>query len=283
MSACGARPKRHDQPSPPPPAVEVLRATFAARVQVDWEDGWPSKVDCDGTLWAGLACAAGVPVAIQLAEYEPGQVHRRPAPSCWDGGDRGARATTSQDMLTGYMLCAWRRRDLAALQRLADYGERHDWVMGAPASATERVVLRRNLRGLLGRMILVLSGGKDRRGYRALAPIYLPVVEDYERHIQVLGIQMQGEVDAETPLAELRDTGIEEHMYQRLKTMAEEAPADALFQGAYHEYSDGDMAAPTALLLDDATPTPTYVRGADTYKLVHWLHAASRVLRRTPQ
>lgn len=90
--------------------------------------GWPSTQDCDSLLWAGIACSVGLPVQIDRAEYNPGEIHRRPEKLCYSDelGDIGAKSTISRDMLTGYMSCLWTRKDLAAFQRLADYGDKYD-------------------------------------------------------------------------------------------------------------------------------------------------------------
>lgn len=239
----------------------ITESTAALNALADPATGWPSITDCDGTEWAGLACAGGYPVKIELAEYSPGEIHRRPAPSCWNAteGDVGAKATTSNDMLLGYMLCAWERKDLAAFQRLADYGERHHWIMGAPASEVDRVVMRPNLLSLLGRAIYDLSDGADNRAYRRTPMIHLPVLADYERHLQAIGIVLAGEVTTSGE-AELID--INDSMLKRLRELTEAEPLNPGFATALGIYT-GDMTRAVDLFLDTATPIPSYVRGAN--------------------
>ncbi len=245
------------------------------------DSGWPSVTDCDGTLWAGIACAGGHLVKIDLAEYEPGQIHRRPAPSCWNAqdGDVGAKATTSPDMLEGYMLCRWEQGDLAAFQRLADYGESHDWVMGAPITDL-RVIMRPNLMGILGRIIFKLSGGADNRIYRHVAASYPPVAEDSEKHLQALGIVFQGEV-SEGAGESLLD--IDGKMLERLKQLAADEPLNPGYQTALGIYT-GDMDPAVDLFLDPTTPRPSYIRGdsPDAFALaerLYWLKKARARMR----
>lgn len=294
VTGCGFFERHPEQPGKEP--VELLREEYVARLVAleaasDPATGWPSSEDCDGTLWAGLACAAGAQVTVTLAEHAPGVVHRRPRSSgaCWtpEGGDAGARSTVSQDMLTGYLWCLWRNGDYPATRRLADAGGAREervagqlvgWVLGEPYPAEAfAVVLRPNLIGVTGRMLYALSGGADRPDYMGFPAFYPPVAEDYEQHLQVLGILLQGEVDTAARGAGLVD--VDGEMLKRLHELADAHPEDALFQAARATYT-GDYKVPTELLLRKDYAPPSYVRGADTYPLVHWLFAASLVLRR---
>ncbi len=280
--ACGRDGEEHDEKPGEPSAVVGLKERHAEwldelEAASDPASGWPSAEDCDGTLWAGLAKAAGKTVALEQAEHAPGEVHRRPTP-CWtpELGDVGARTTVSRDMLTGYLWGWWATREVAPLQRLADYGAANDWRMGLPRDANQ-VELRDNLKGALCRAVRVLTSGIDYRRECSAAPTaYLPVFEDYERHIQVLGILLQGEIDAGQVVAPL--VSIDGAMLDRLKEHAAAGPRDALFAAALGVYT-GDYAPATALLLDDAYVCPSYVRGAPTYCLVHKAFAASIVLK----
>lgn len=278
--------EKHEESEPSAPSdVETLKTRFAEKkaayeLATNGASGWPSVDDCDATLWAGLVCAAGAPVAIELAELEPGVVHRRPERACWtaEAGDVGSKSTVSNDMLLGYLWCGWRAGNLLAMQRLADYGEAHNWVMGEPfPEMASRVVLKPNQIGILGRIIYALSNGDDDRGYRDLPAVYAPGVEDYELHLQTVGILLGGET---TELA--REQGlldINGESLKRLEDNAKKYPDDALVQAALGVYT-GDFNAATKLLLDPGYEYPTYVRGAELYKDVHWLFAASLVLRR---
>ncbi len=245
----------------------------------DRDTGWPSVNDCDGTLWAGIACAGGAPVKIELAEYSPGEIHRRPAPSCWnkDKGDIGAKSTVSNDMLIGYMWCLWAKQDISAFQRLAEYGEGHSWVMGEPAEEVGAVVLKPNEIGLLGRALFKLSEGHDDRIYRHTIREYVPVTADYERHIQALGIALQGEVtEGGANLIE-----VSEQMLKRINDLVDAEPENALYQTIRGVYS-GDMSKAVDLLLRDDVIVPTYFRGDNPAAYVHaeWLLAAKIALKR---
>lgn len=259
--------------------VRFVKWQGELRAVSDQETGWPSRTNCDGTLWAGLATAAGAGVRLDLAEYAPGVIHRRPFTPCFpddtDGdGESDSQTTISRDMLTGYLWGVWAQGNLGAAQRLADYGEARGWIMGLPEGANE-VELRLNLTGLLCRMVDKLSNGSDFRSCAAKPAAYVfPADADYERHIMVLGILLQGEVAGGGP--SLLD--IDGEMKARLDEAAAKDPNDALFAAALGVYT-GDYERALTLLNDDAYQCPSYVRGADSYCLVHKLFAASVVLK----
>ncbi|MES3012646.1 MAG: hypothetical protein V4750_02815 [Pseudomonadota bacterium] len=269
LSACDPR----HEPKPATPydgRVDALRerelVVLAELAAVsDSATGWPSAFDCDALLWSGLAVAAGVPVDLSLAEYSPGEMHRRPPPACWTSeGSQGSGSSISRDMLTGYLWGVWSRGDLGAMQRLSDYGESHGWVMGG--GDPFRIGFGTNLKGLLGRMLKALGVGNE---WRLLPTAYLPGGKDYERHLAVLGILLEGEVSNAISDVELAV----------LEANADDSADDALFQAARGSY-DGDMGRALDLLLDPAYVPPSYVRGHDSYRLVHFLFASEIVLRR---
>lgn len=244
--------------------------------QSDLTTGWPSVRDCDAALWAGEALAAGAKPALSLAEWQPGEIHRRPLASgeCYPAE---SVSTVSKDMLLGYVYGSWAAGDLAALQRLADYGAAHEWVMGQPfPSEASRVVMAPDGAGLLGRAIEALSKGADKRLYREVPLACLTVSSDYEYHLQTLAILLDGEVADRLEGEALLD--ITTPCHDRLMANAAAFPKDALIQAAAGVYT-GDFSAAYSLLLDPGYQAPSYVRGAPSYGTVHWLFAAHTVLK----
>jgi hypothetical protein len=273
--------KHESKDAAPDSRIEVLKAKYEqiyAEVEsgdLESDTGWPSNSDCDGLLWSSLACRVGMPVRIELAEYSPGELHRRPYKSCFSNelGDQGSKSTISRDMLTGYMSCLWERKDLAAFQRLADYGEKNDWIMGSPASLISRVLLTGNGIGILGRAIYVLSGGSDDRYYRRTGYLYPVVSEDYERHIQTQSILLQDQIDDGYNLR------INGEMLDRLIENASAEPEDRLFAAALGRFT-GDQSKTIELLLSEVQVCPSYARGEkpEVYCKLIWLQAAQIIL-----
>lgn len=260
-AACGSLHKVNTTPAAPVSDLSRLQEDYAKNRTI-LGDEWPSRTDCDALLWAGLAKAAGENTDLSEAEYAPGEMHRRPPPECYPDG---AASTISGDMLLGYMWGLWRSKDLAALQRLADFGEANNWTMGV--GAPSRVQMRYNDYVILAHMIYTLSNGADVRRYHSATPVYFDVTLDYARHLQVLSILLYGEVYGSIDLPSRT----------KLKEACDFNPKDALFQAACGLYS-GDMSAAVALLIDPAYVAPTYVRGDDAYSNVHWLFAAKIAL-----
>lgn len=297
--ACGRLSEKPKDPTTPgQDQVDALQAEHDVRLAAYNADttsqaGYPSLTDCDTVVFAGEACAGGAAVAIDQVEYSPGEVHRRPkkpAGACWLDGDtdesnHGADTTNSRDTLTGYMACLWARQDLPALTRLAAYGEKNAFVMGRPLN-DGRTVLGVNLTGLLGRMIYALSGGADDRGYALAFEAYPPAITDSGEHLLAVGITLQGAVAADIrdrglPLdvSAIALTDISPGMKSRLEELVRAYPTDYLFQSALGVYT-GEFAEAVRLLLDPATPVPSYVRGAspEMFERARWLYAARLVL-----
>lgn len=289
LTACHVSFKPTHKPAEPKAdnRVEVLHGEYQSRLAALTQDsvatsGWPDAKDCDATLWAGVFEAAGGEPQIGLAEYSPGEIHRRPQASgeCYP---KESASTVSNDMLLGYLWGRWTEINLDALQRLAEYGEKNNWTMGKGDAA--RTVFRPNGYGLLGRMIYALSAGKDDHSYRKIPPLFLPVAEDYEKHLMVEGILLNSAVNEYLRKHQLDGAlgflDVSSQDLDRLKELSDSDPGDALFAAAYGTYT-GDFDHALDLLLDDQSETPSYVRGGEAYPTVWWLRAAKLVLDRYP-
>ncbi len=255
--ACDKTKKHPVKDSEPTAVTRELAVHFQEKLAA-YPPGWPSTTDCDATLWAGLALAAGAPVDLSEAEYPvAGHIQRRPAPTCWDGNDKGAPSTVSRDMLTGYLWGAWASKDTAAIDRLDQYGKSHNWVMGE-GDAT-RTGMGQNLTGLVCRMV----GGSN-----CIGSLFFPVNTDWEHHVQVLDILLQAGVSG----------GVDGLTLDRVREAVAFNPNDATAQATLGVFT-GDYETAASLLNDPDYRAPSYVRGAGGYELVHWLFAASIVLK----
>lgn len=243
---------------------EVLKE---AGEHFDRETGWPSREDCDGTLWAGLAKASGVgSVQLDLADYgKSGQIHRRPYNPCWaNDQDLGSASTVSRDMILGYMWGA----DKDAIKRLAEYGESKNWVMGAPyPKEAARVLLTGNLIGLLGRMNCEYND--ICKNYKNIPPLYTRDNKDYVTHLTVLYILLNSR--------DVKTVSITSEEKDMLKWLVEVDPQNATFEAAKAMYTDESFDRAAALLLDGSY-LPSYVRGHPNYRYVYWLFSAYIIL-----
>ncbi len=280
LISCGYFKKDPEKSQPASSLADRLRAKEAGwladlKAQSDATTGWPSATDCDGTLWAGLAKAAGLTtVKLELAEPTPGGIVRSPSSPC---------TPSSRDTILGYGYGRFVEGDLGAYQRLADYGEAHQWDMSADTTLSYIDPVGQ---GIIARAIDGLSGGTDKRGYGgiplACAP---PLVKDYEQHLQVVEALLGGEVADKLearPALNAKPRDIPAGCAETLKELATDSPKDGLFAAANGVYS-GAMEPALTLLLSDDYSCPSYVRGAPTYCLVHKLFAARVILKRYPQ
>lgn len=209
------------------------------------KNSWPSRTDCDATLWAGLACVAGSGLDLTEAEEAPGKWRRRPAPHCKVPDE--SRSTISNDMLLGVMSCAHSRGDLALLERLAHWGEVNNWQMGDPRGAVGEVWLKPINQGYLGRAIKSLGGPV--KSYSRIAPGYAKPDADYVYHVQTVGI-----------LLDIQATGgATEPQITRLRANSEENPSDCLLMSARALYDDLSASAADCWLSPAWSP-PSYVR-----------------------
>lgn len=238
-------------------AAKLLQLRNATQQNIG---GWPTDHDCDGALWAGVARAAGADwVDVSAALRPDGRPTRRPLRDCAFPDE--SRATTSNDMITGILLGLQASGDSDSVLRLYRYGEENNWIMGYPEWYLSRVLLRPNGVTLLARVIYQLSGGQRDYAIRLAPVVYGPVQADYEQHLVLL-----------SRIIEQRAGGVQYGMSIAEKLLANAAPTDALAQAVAGRY----MLA--ASLLTSDYQSPTYVRGDDTYHLVHWLLAAKIVL-----
>jgi hypothetical protein len=211
--------------------------------------GWPSRTDCDGVLFAGIAKAGGVNLDLSEAQKKSGQWFRRPSMDCFDLGD--SRSDFSNDMAVGLILSA----DTDDLKLWFSWVKKNNYRMGrGDPGAT---LMKPNVLGVLGRHL-----GKN------LSPRipYLRSDKDYVRHIQTLLIYIDG-----------RSTGyIKEDELKLLKSY--DNGKDYLIMSVIAKY-DGNHDDPIRLLLKEPAP-PSYVRGdqPERYRLAHWLFSAKIIL-----
>lgn len=254
--ACGR------EPSPGPVLLTELQAQYDRKLEElrQLSDGniakWPSDHDCDAALWAGVARAAGADwVDVSAALQADGRPTRRPLRDCVTPDE--SKTTTSNDMITGTLLGLQAAGDAASVLALYRYGLNNNWIMGYPEWYTARVLLRPNGITLMARILYQLTNGVRDYSIRLSPVVYGPVSADYENHLILL-----------SRIIEKKAGGAQYGMEVAEKIIAASAPLDALAQAVAGNYTQ------SALLLTGDYQSPTYVRGHESYPLVHWLLAA---------
>lgn len=262
-----------------------------ARGLRDPATGWLLGRSCDGTLWQGKYAAAAdtAPSKAPILDAE-GRGYRRPLPRCWNpqSGDQGAVSTWSRDMGMGLILWSWRTRDRDAAERHQDYGIGKDWFMGQPV-ADGRVLYSLDIRSVLHQVVFYL-GGKD-HGQRQWPGTYPGGLDDFHAHLQVMSIQVRGEVaaahgDADAlprePPAEMHAVALDINglMYRRLEEHHQREPENPYFAAVWGHYS-GKAETALNLCLDPAEKVGSYVRCEDFRRcqLAELIHACDYVQR----
>jgi hypothetical protein len=164
-------------------------------------------------------------------------------------------------MITGILLGLQASGDEKSVLRLYQYGESHDWIMGYPEWYISRVLLRPNGVTLMARILHHLSGGERDYSIRLMPVVYGPVQADYEQHLLLLSRIIERKAGGPQYGAEIAE-----------QILAKSAPKDALAQAVAGNYLGA------ALLLTGDYKSPTYVRGHESYNLVHWCLAAKIAL-----
>jgi hypothetical protein len=227
--------------------------------------GWPSDYDCDSSLWAGIARAAGATwVDIAAGVRSDGRTTRKPLADCGpveEGYAGDSATTTSNDMITGLLLGALASGDEQLVHRMYTYGEDNKWIMGYPTYYVSRVLLRPNGITLMARILYKLSNGERNYVVRLAPLVYGPTDGDYESHLALLSRYMEKKLGGPQYGAEWTEN-----------YLAKNFPTDALAQAVAGQYYLA------ATLLTGSYQSPPYVRGSKSYHLVHWLFAARIIL-----
>ena len=241
LTSCGSS-HSDDATITPTGWVLLLKEKYAALLKIEnearafgkWEEG------CDWLLFAGLTGSvegASVP-SIKDAEIEPGKWLRRPV-SKGDCFPLESKSQISKDMFLGVFWYAYARKDLAMLERIAEYAKAHNNVMGEPfPEQSGRVVILPQL-PLLYSLIYSL-GGQD-NPTRKLFPHEFPADGGFGAHLQVLAITLRAKVES-----------IPESSYNVLQKHAEREPDNAMFCAATVGFG-ADPERCANLLLDKRT------------------------------
>lgn len=257
----------------------------------DPDTGWLTR-DCDAMIWTGKY-AAVLPsgrgaVDILAAEFpgSPGRFGRRPTPNCWNpiDGDVGSKTTWSRDMfIAGLLPWAWKKKEVAPLQRHEEYGRANTWKMGEPLD-DGRTLYTPSLVGILYQAIFEL-GGSDNTN-RHWPSIYSSGLDDFQAHLQVMDIWFRGEAAeaSEKPQkpeegANLTTLEVSETMYMRLVEHADREPKCWTYQAMRGIYDGMEHAIDIVLAGDNEC---SYVRcgGEEACHIAERLWALDIILER---
>jgi len=225
---------------------EAMRQAYEDRLGTaqGYSDGWPSKTDCDGLVWASEASMGGVYVDLSLAN-ENGRFYRRPSKDCYQTGD--SRSSISNDGMVMVMVALFMKDDQKSLKQMISYGEQHGWVYGSE--------LESYLKPWWRKLLYTLAGEESKIPF-----ILTYSKEDYVAHIQSVGMWAYTQATG----------GLSSNNVDLLARYHKRDPGDYLIRSIYGLFNP-DINSP----FTEIEP-PSYVRGsaARRFALVHWLLAA---------
>lgn len=171
--------------------------------------------------------------AVLKAQGESGRWYRDASHTCYDQ-DRSA-SDISEDMLLMILGWAWQCDHRDVVLGIIDYGKKHAWVMGRgdpfrTAMRPPLILSYYYTAKAMGKDLGVppVTVGKEQPEEQKLS---LTAATGYEAHLQVLHALFDAAVLG----------GASDSEKSTLRTQAERQPENALFQAAWHLYSDGDQ------------------------------------------
>lgn len=238
LTACGGEKAERQKTTNNLSAIAEKQLTYLNLIsEVQDEFGFVESDHCDSLLFSGLARFGGASVSILAARDEAsGQWFRTPFMDCYknerSNADRSRRSssTISRDMLVGALWALYGDRNDGALKEMIAYGKRHRWLMGQ--GSFDRVFFTPNFQDTLYRLV--------GRTFKGMPYAWIDPKKDHQRHIVALNILLRGELEAK----------IDGSMLRLIKSFRKQSPKNALYQYAYHRFTDGDQAETIALLTD---------------------------------
>ncbi len=216
-------------------------------------DGFINYKTCDSANASGILGAA-IPGLVNLpaARAADGSWRRRSLalPDCYFstpeelGALGGSGSSISRDMLTGIMWWIWKNNRLDLAIDMMEYARSHNYIMGSGDPA--RVLLMPNLTKLLADIIYQLSNKEvDYLSERLLlVPVYSARLADYEAHIQMWQILLDGEVNG----------GLRPSEFNVIRAQYERRSDNPLFAAANARWISGDFTRALRDLLDPRWP-----------------------------
>lgn len=241
-----------------PTAITNKRLTYC---DLSWQSYFEKSFvddECDSLLFTSLRGIGCNDIDIGNFEGAPGQWFRNPEHDCL--ARRESDSDISKDMLLGLATYLWWARDEKRTDDVIEYGLTHHWVMGKADGFCKRFTKCLMAPELIHNFYNMRSRMKSGKLYSKQLDYVADVVfgfitrapqKGYLAHLEVLHILLNGSIYGYVTHSE----------YLELRALAAKQPHNALFQAAWHLYSDGDQSTATALLMDetkfpaDAIPT----------------------------
>lgn len=253
MTACAGK---HDKPAHDPTTTPEERvrtkAAYYLEHAAEAADQWGFLYGkCDSLEFTAISAALGYSVDLHQAEGDRGQWFRHAQHDCYElnGQPGGSASDISGDMFLGLAWFAWQTGDRDTAVGVIDYGKAHFWRMGRgdvfrtvmrpPLIATYYAIAKK-----LGVDLGPAPTAQEMWTVKEVNEAVL-IPTGYEADLQVMHTLLDASVNCGASSAEV----------DILRQQSERQPRNALFQAAYHLFTDGDQTTAYALM-DDATLFP---------------------------
>ena len=197
---------------------------------------------CDTVTLTSLACIAqglrDCPVYKAQSAKQPGLWFQNAKQDCFDKGE--ANSDNSPDVFVSLGLLFWNNRDLASVNHILRYGEKHRWIMGRSQPGFEQTTVAwdDDLKALYYELQYQLGGTDTPMRQKLLRS---PEMKNGKAtHLAVNRLL----------LIALMTGMITAHEREALKQVAKREPHNALYQAIYGRIADGDEKVARHLLLD---------------------------------
>jgi hypothetical protein len=204
----------------------------------------PTQFGCDSTLFSGLVGSVpGITVDLPAARKD-GVWTRNPDIDCYTEGL--SKSSFSRDMFVGVLWWSVANKRLDVLEDVYQYCEQQTQFplggcfIGQGSVSDPRHWMSPNLVDTLAESIVYL-GGENHFVARGLYSGESDV-DGFQAHLSVLHVLLRGKIQ----------NSLSDRQLRILKSQAERQPQNALFQAAYHKYSDGDQSAAIQILMNPA-------------------------------
>lgn len=190
---------------------------------------------CDRLTFNALLSAFGKKQDLSIFEYDDIGKFHRDIKHCYP---HASRSEISLDGILMLLHHVKTHNDKELFNRLFDYGEKHDWIMGdGPKEYTNIYVLVPTIYKMADINLITDIDS---------------VLKGYKGHIAAMFILLKGRVYGKINILEL----------QALEMLVKSAPENPLYSAIYHRFKDGDQRKTIELLnakFTDEFPTETSV------------------------
>jgi len=207
----------------------------------DSKNTWLVDKSCDSMMWSALAGTSLKGYFDYSLAEEDGKFYRTQYKNCYP---EDSKSSWSRDMSLALLIYLYSQKDLAAVERHIEYGENNGWIMGEGVKS--RTYYTPALISLWYKVAKTL--GHDYRKF-IIPNVYTKGLIDYQAHLQMLDIYLNGELDG----------AISDGMLSRVREHSSRLPSSNFYDAIRSKYL-GDFSRVIGRCISDEHLVGDYVR-----------------------